>query len=148
MTILDYNQQLLDVPRGHLKQNLGHPTKNRPPIDDLQIPAHRPFKVIDHYKSLQCQVFEGIVYYGLGHTTRVVQLGKYRPDISLSELFWDCDQQMIIISHQQGVSLRHGRGLAADQHQGRDEIHAYTHHLPTPLDLCPCGECQDEMSAD
>jgi hypothetical protein len=108
MIIQDYNQQLLHAPPEHLNRNLGHPTKNRPAIDDRQIPAPRSFKVINVIQSLQCQLFEGIVYYGLGHTTRVVQLGEYRPDIRSSKLFWDCDQHMIVISHQQGVSLRHG----------------------------------------
>lgn len=96
MMIRDYNQQMLYAPPGHMMRYLGHPTANYYPDEknDFKEPTVKPFVTSTEPKSIDTVLF-GHIKYGLGHRTRMVDLGVYERNTATSKMFWD--------SHHMGI---------------------------------------------
>jgi len=88
LMIRDYNQRILLAPPGYMHRNLGHPTENEftEPMEDEPQSTVNNFKLVSEVKSIKSILFGQTVRYGLDHRSRMVDLGVFTQNTTMSRV--------------------------------------------------------------
>lgn len=89
LMIRDYNQRILLAPPGYMHRNLGNPTDNEftdPMEDELLLSTVNNFKLVSEVKAIKSILFGQTMKYGLDHRLRMVDLGVFARNTTLSRV--------------------------------------------------------------